>query len=202
MRALASAVVVCSLILPSLGHAQESQPVKRDHRLVFSAGFGRSAGAAQFKGLRLGAEYHVTPVERVFGLRAHLGAFWTPTQSFTVPSALYGLGSTFVGSGQVMNLDLGVTGSITPFPRGRVSPYVLGGLTALQRWQNAQWGYYRRADGSIAEIRPAGSGTTGQFGIVVGAGLRIRAGGRLLQFEIRQLPGVQSTYSVGTTLHF
>ena len=199
MRALASAVVVCSLILHSIGHAQESQSAKRDDRLFLSAGFGSSG---LFKGLRLGAEYHVTPVERVFGLRAHLGAFWTPTQNFTVPSALYGPGSTFESSGQVMHLDLGVTGSITPWPHAPVSPYVFGGLSVLQRWQNAQGGYYRRADGSIAEVRPAGSRTAGEFGPVLGAGLRFRVGGRSLLFEIRSQSGVQSTYSVGTTLHF
>jgi hypothetical protein len=44
--------------------------------------------------------------------------------------------------------------------------------------------------------------TTGQFGLVVGACLRVRTGGRLLLFEIRKLAGIQSAYSVGTTLHF
>ena len=198
MRPLASAVFASMLILHSLS-AQESQPVKRDDRLFLSAGFGSSA---QFKGLRLGAEYQFTPLERVLGVRAHVGAFWTPTQLYSRPSALYGPGSTFEGSGQVIHVDLGVTGSITPWPRGRVSPYVFGGLAALQQWTNSQGGYYRRADGSAAEFRPPSAGTTGQYGLVVGAGLRVRAGGRLLQFEIRKLPGKQSTYGLGTTLHF
>jgi hypothetical protein len=198
MRPLASAILVSTLVLHSLGNAQESQPAKRDGRLFLSAGFGSSLA---FTGLHLGAEYQLTPVERVLAVRAHLGAFWTPTQMYSRPSALYGPGSTFEGSGQVMHVDLGVTGSITPWPRARVSPYVFGGLAALQRWTYGS-GYYRRADGSAAEFRAPSAGTTGQFGLVVGAGLRVRTGGRVLLFEIRNLPGIQSTYNVGTTLHF
>jgi len=200
MRQVVSALVVSTLIFQAVANAQDSQPTtKRDARLFLSAGYGSSG---LLRGLRFGAEYHFTPVERAFGLRAHLGAFWTPTQSFTAPSALYGPGTTFEGSAQVMHLDLGVTGSITPWPRSGVSPYVFGGLSILQRWQNTQGGYYRRADGSLAERRPASSGTMGQYGAVFGAGLRVRVGGRLLHFEIRKLPGVQLTFSVGTALHF
>ena len=198
MRPLASAVFVSTLIFHSVGYAQESQPVKRDDRLFLSAGLGSSL---VFTGLHLGAEYQLTPVERALGVRAHLGAFWTPTKMYSRPSALYGPGSSFEGSGQVMHVDLGVTGSITPWPRARVSPYVFGGIAALQRWTYGS-GYYRRADGSAAEFRPPSAGTKGQFGLVVGAGLRVRAGGRLLLFEIRNLPGIQSTYNLGTALHF
>jgi len=200
MRQLASALVVSTLIFQSIGYAQESQvSTRRDARLFLSAGFGTSG---LLSGLRLGAEYHFTPVERVLGLRAHLGAFWTPTQHFIAPSVLYGPGSTFEGYGQRVQFDLGVTGAFTPFPRSPVSPYVFGGLSISQRWQNAQGGFYRRADGSLAEIQPASSRTTGAFAPVFGAGLRVRVGGRLLLFEMRTQPGIQSTFNVGTTLHF
>ena len=202
MRPLASAVLASTLILPSLGSAQESQPVKRDDRWFVSGGFGWSGGHKQFKGLHLGAEYHLTPVERVFGLRMHLGAFWTPTQYFHIPTLKYGPGSTFEGYSQVMHFDLGVTASLTPWPRARVSPYVFGGVAALQQWAHGTGSYYRRADGSVAEIRGPGATTSGEVGPVIGAGVRFRAGGRLLRFEIRKLPGIRSTYGVGTSLHF
>jgi len=203
MRPLASAVFVSTLLLHSLGHAQESQPVKREDRLFLSAGYGWSGWDKQFKGLHVGAEYQLTPVQRRFGLRVHVGAFWTPTQSYSVPTGLGGgPGSTFEGFGQVVHFDLGVTGSIVPWPRARVSPYVFAGPTLLQRWSYGS-GYYRNADGSYGRSLPPTTTMSGEYGLVLGTGLRVRAGGRLLLFEIRKLlPVTQSTYSVGTALHF
>src|SRR6059058_4246573 len=157
MRLLAAAVIA-TLALPVVGHAQEPQFSKSGNRLILSAGLGWSGSCCQFTGGQVRAEYSLTPVERVVGLRVHLGTFWTPTQSYSVPSFLYGEGSTFEGVGQAGIVDLGVTGSITPWPRGRVSPYVVAGVAALQNW-NYGSGYYRRVDGTSAYSMPPRSVT-------------------------------------------
>jgi len=201
MRCLLPVTFVATLIVPAVGHAQEPQPSKPGDRLILSAGLGWTACRCQFTGGQLRAEYSLTPVERVIGLRVHLGTFWTPTQCYSRPSILYGDGSSFEGVGQTALLDLGVTGSITPWPRGRVSPYVLAGVAAYQNW-NYGSGYYRRADGTPAATIPPVSRTRGDFGLVVGAGLRARVGGRLVQLELRQLGHRLSTLGLGTTLHF
>jgi len=200
MRCLVSVAFVCTLILPAIGRAQEPQFSKPGDRLFLSAGPGRTLGG-QLTGLHVRAEYSLSPLERVVGARLHLGAFWTPTQSYSRPSALYGEGSTFEGFGQSAHLDFGVTGSVTPWPRARVSPYVVAGVAALQQWRYGS-GYYRRADGTMAESFPPGSSTRGGFTAVVSAGLRLRVGRHLWQLEARQLPGKQSTLSLGTALRF
>jgi hypothetical protein len=201
MRCLFAAAFVATLILPAVGRGQDPQPSKPGDRLILSAGLGWTACRCQLTGGQLRAEYSLTPLERVVGLRVHLGTFWTPTQSYSTPSILYGEGSTFEGVGQTALLDLGVTGSITPWPRGRVSPYVVAGVAALQNWSYGS-GYYRRADGTPAAAIPPGSRTRGDFGVIVGAGLRARVGGRLVQLELRRLSGRLSTLGLGTTLHF
>ena len=201
MRCLLAVTFVATLILPAVGHAQEPQPSKPDDRLILSAGLGRIDCRCGITGGQLRAEYSLTPFERVVGLRVHLGTFWTPTQSYSRPSILYGEGSSFEGVGQTALLDLGVTGSITPWPRGRVSPYVVAGVAALQTRRKGS-AYYRRGDGSVAEFVPPGSGTHGDIRAIVGAGLRVRVGGRLLQLEARELRGSLSAFSLGTALHF
>jgi hypothetical protein len=198
MRSLVSAALVSTLMLPTVGRAQEPRPSKLGDRLFVSAGPGWSS---QLTGLHLRGEYSLTALERVVGVRVHLGAFWTPTQSFSTPSILYGDGSTFEGFSQRAQLDLGVTGSVTPWPRARVSPYAVAGVAALQQWSHGS-GYYRRADGTPAESRPPGGSTQGGFTAIVAAGLRVRIGQHLWQLEARQLPGMQSTLSLGTALHF
>ena len=201
MRCLLAVTFVATLILPAVGHAQEPQPSKPDDRLILSAGLGRIDCRCGITGGQLRAEYSLTPFERVVGLRVHLGTFWTPTQSYSRPSILYGEGSSFEGVGQTALLDLGVTGSITPWPRGRVSPYAVAGVAVLQTWRQGS-GYYRHGDGSVAEFVPPGSGTHGDIRAIVGAGLRVRVGGRLLQLEARELRGSLSVVSLGTALHF
>jgi hypothetical protein len=200
MRCLVSAAFVSTLILPAIARAQEPQFSKPGDRLFLSAGPGRTFGG-QLTGLHVRAEYSLSPLERVVGARLHLGVFWTPTQGYSSPSALYGEGSTFEGFGQSAHLDLGITGSVTPWPRARVSPYVVVGVAALQQWRYGS-GYYRRADGTMAASFPPRMIARGGFTAVVAAGLRLRVGGHLWLVEARQLPGVQSTFSLGTALRF
>jgi hypothetical protein len=200
MRCLLIAASVATLVLPAVGRAQEPQPSKLGDRLILSAGLGWTPCRCQFTGGQLRAEYSLTPLDRVVGLRVHLGGFWTPTQRYSVPSAVYGEGSTFEGVANAAQVDWGVTGSITPWPRGRVSPYIVAGVATLHGWNNGS-GYFRRADGTAAERRQWRGGPRG-LALVVGAGLRLRVGGRLLQFELRQLPGKLTTVGIGTVLPF
>ena len=200
MRYLLAAAFVATLILPAVGRAQEPQSSTRD-RLFVSAGLGWSVCHCQFHGAQLRAEYSLTPAERVVGLRLDLGAFWTPAQRYSFPSILYGDGSSFEGVGQSTVLNLGVTSLITPWTRRRVSPYVVAGVAALQTWSSGS-GYYRRANGTVGAIMAPNFGTHGDIRAIVGAGLRVRVGGRLLQLEARELRGSLSVVSLGTTLHF
>jgi len=169
MRWLFAAALVATLILPVVGHAQEPQPSTPGDRLFLSAGLGWSACHCQFQGGQLRVEYAVTPVERVVGLRVQIGAFWTPSQRYSFPSALYDQGATAEGVGQSTVLDFGVTGAITPWPRGRVSPYVVGGLAALQTWSSGS-GYYHRADGTVGKIPAPNFGTHGDIRAIVRRG--------------------------------
>src|SRR2546423_3745128 len=180
MRCLLPVTFVATLILPAVGHAQESHSSKPGDRLILSAGLGWTACRCQFTGGQLRAEYSLTPLERVVGLPVHLGTFWTPTQSYSRPSILYGEGSSFEGVGQTALVDLGVTGSITPWPRGRVSPYAVAGVAVFQTWRQGS-GYYRRSDGSVVEFVPPGSGTRGDIRAARGPGaarliLRVQLG--------------------------
>ena len=105
------------------------------------------------------------------------------------------------GTGRSTTLDFGVTGSITPWPRGRVSPYIVAGLAALQAWTQGS-GYYRNADGSpMAWFMAPGFGGH-NIRAIVGAGLRVRVSGRLVQLEARELRGSLSAVSLGTALRF
>jgi hypothetical protein len=201
MRSFLSVAFASTLILPASARAQELPSPNASQRLLLSAGPGRTFGSGPLTGLHVRAEYSLTRLDRVIGMRVHLGAFWTPSQSFSTPSILYGEGSTFEGFGQSAHLDLGVTGSVTPWPQACVSPYVVGGVAALQQWRYGS-GYYRRPDGTVAASLPPGGGTEGGFTAVVGAGLRFRVGRHLWQLEARQLRGHQSTLSLGTALRF
>jgi len=198
MRVFASIALVSSLIFPAVVRSQEAQVVAPRERLVLSAGAGSTV--RQFVGMRLGAEYNLTRLDRVLGVRLHLSGFWTPSQTVSQPSILYGDGSRFIGFGQQSDLDVGVTASLAPWPRAHLTPYVLGGVAALEQWISGS-GYYRRADGTIAAAAPLRN-ARGMFTAVVGAGLRARIGARLWQLELRELPGSQSAVSLGTAIRF
>jgi hypothetical protein len=200
MRCLLAAAIVSTLILPAVGRAQESQPSIRGDRLFLSAGLGWGACHCRLQGGQLRAEYSVTPPEYVVGLRVQLGAFWAPTQRYSFPSALYPNGSFVEGVGRSTTLDFGVTGSITPWPRGGVSPYFVAGLAALHTWTHGS-GYYPSADGTAAWFMAPGFGGH-NLRAIVGAGLRVRVSNRLLQLEARELRGSLSAVSLGTALHF
>src|SRR6266576_6579279 len=201
MRCLVAAAFVSTLILPAVGRAQEPLPSTSGDRLILSAGLGWGACHCRLQGGQLRAEYSLTPPEYVVGLRVQLGTFWTPTQPYSFPSVVFPDGGSFVeGVGRSTVLDFGVTGWITPWPRGRVSPYIVAGVAALREWTHGS-AYYRSADGTAAWFMPPGSGGH-NIRAIVGAGLRVRVGGRLLQLEARELRRSLSAFTLGTGLHF
>jgi len=54
----------------------------------------------------------------------------------------------------------------------------------------------------VVSVIPKNYGTHGDIRAIVGAGLRVRVGGRLVQLEARELRGSLSAITPGTTLHF
>jgi len=203
MRCLVSAVFLATALLSPVCDAQEAPSPKHGDRLFVNGGVGRTYSGAWLPGFYLRAEYHFTAPERVVGLRVHVGGFWTPNQSYSAPTVLYGDGTTFQGRAQAMALDVGITGSVTPWPRARLSPYVLGGIAGWEQWTHQGFGYYRRADGSVTGFTPSsGTASYGTFRLVTGVGLQVRLGGRLLQIESRKLAHGQSMLGLGTVLRF
>ena len=202
MRCLVAAAFVSTLILPAVGRAQEPLPSTLGDRVILSAGLGWTPCHCQFTGGQLRAEYSLTPAARVLGLRVQLGTFWTPTQRYSFPSIPLGDSSfSFVeGVGRYTVLDFGVTGWITPWPRRRISPYVVAGVASLRGWTRGS-GYYRNTDGTVAWFMAPGSGGR-ETRAMVGAGLRVRVSGRLWQLEARELRGSLSAVTLGTALHF
>src|ERR1700741_3195800 len=86
-------------------------------RWTISAGpeWAKSTPSSYFWGVRLRAEYDLTKPSSVFGLRVEGGARWGPTQSYFYESGPRSQG----GVNQSSDLMLGLSGAISPFPRGR-----------------------------------------------------------------------------------
>jgi hypothetical protein len=192
MRSPFLLVAVMGLI-PSLLAAQ--QPPK-PARLFLAVG---PAWSSDLTGLQVRAEYSIMPVS-LLGIRLDLGGRWTPTQTLSRPSALYGDGGRFDGIAQAADVNLSVTAVVRPWPRASISPYVVSGAAALQSWDSGR-GDYRYADGSLAQAVPARSWTRGDLVLVTGFGLRLRLGEHPVQFELRRY-GQTSAFTLGTALRF
>jgi len=77
----------------------------------------------------------------------------------------------------------------------------VAGAAAVQTWSSGQ-GFYQRADGSLAEYVPRGSGTRGDILGIRGVGVRLRLGDRPIHVEYRQYGAHLGVYTLGTALHF
>jgi len=132
--------------------------------------------------MRLRAEYDLTRPSSVFGLRLEAGALWTPTQSYFFQSG----SRTQGGVDQSSDIMLGLSASITPFPRARVSPYVTLGIFGRQMWRQ---GSYFVQDPSLLSYnqQPHFSYSRGDIIPTLGLGLRVRLGGQSFQLELRQI---------------
>ena len=203
MRSAVAILLVSALLVPRRCLPQESPSQRIGDRLILSAGVGQvySVAAANWlDGFHFRAEYDVMPPERILGLRVHVGGFWAPSQSSSVPTMFYSSGTTFESRAYALSLDLGLSGVVTPWPRARFSPYGVAGVARLQRWSSGS-GYYRQADGSVAEFMPRAT-SGGEYGLLTGVGVQFRIGERMLQVESRRLSGRQTMLGVGTRIRF
>jgi len=150
-------------------------------------------------GLHLRGEYYVIR-DRWLGLRVDAGGRWTPTQTVSSPSGIYGDSSRYEGTGQTADVHLGLTATLTPWPRGSLSPYLLTGVAAVQRWSSGG-GSYANPDGSVAQRVPERAVTRGSFAFSTGLGLRVRFGGRLVQLDFRRDAWMRDL-TLGSALRF
>ena len=163
--------------------AQEITPTPS--RWTISAGpeWRSSELLGHFWGMRLRAEYDLTRPSRVFGLRLEGGARWGPTQSRFYESGSFSQGAV----DQTTDLMLGVSGSFSPFPKARVSPYVTLGVHGRQMWNRGS--YFIHDTSFISYDRPYSSQTRGDIIAALGIGLRFRLGGHSFQLELRNVHG-------------
>jgi hypothetical protein len=136
---------------------------------------------------------------RPFALRAEAGFRWTPTAYISTTTIAFGA-SRFEGTQQSADVTLGLTGLVTPWPRGRVTPYVLGGALAVQEW-NRGMGAFLSSTGEVVHTFPPGSGSYGTIAAVGGLGLRATLLGHALQLEGRHYHNT-TTVTLGADLRF
>ena len=192
MRSASLLLVVSSLASSSLPAQQPPKPAP------FALAVG-PAWNAQLTGLHFRAEYNLIG-DRWFGLQVDAGGLWTPTQNRSVPSILYGDDGRYEGVAQATDLHFGLAAILTPWPRARISPYLVTGVAAVQSWSTGE-GVYRNADGSLAQPVPRHSFTHGDFVAVTGFGLRGRVGGHPIRLELRRY-GRTNALTLGTGLRF
>lgn len=192
MRSPLLLFAVPSLTISALTAQQPPTPV----RLGLAVG---PAWRDQLTGLQLRAEYSLMR-DRWLGLRVDLGGRWTPTQSYSASTVLYGDGGHYDGTAQAADVYLGLATILSPWSRAPVSPYLVAGVAAVQSWNSGR-GAYRYADGSLALAVPSSSWTRGDLVVVTGVGLRLRLGGRPILLEVQRY-GQTRAFTLGTALRF
>jgi hypothetical protein len=147
-------------------------------------------------GIRLRAEYDLTKPTSVIGLRLEGGARWGPTQSTFDQSGSRSQG----GVDQTADLMLGISGAISPFPRGRLSPYVAMGVFGRQMWRQGSF-FLQDSTALLSYDEPYSSYSRGEIIPTLGLGLRAQLGGRSVQLEIRRV-SYHNSLTFGTRLPF
>jgi len=152
-------------------------------RWTFSAGpeWGRVTPANSVWGMRLRAEYDLTRPNSIFGLRLEGGARWGPTQSYFYQSGPRSEG----GAEQRMDLMLGLSAGLSPFPRARFSPYVTMGVFGRQLWR--QGSLFVHDSTFFSRDVPNLKYSRGDIVATLGLGLRARVSGRPFQLELRRI---------------
>jgi opacity protein-like surface antigen len=147
-------------------------------------------------GVGLRAEYDLTNPTSVFGLRLEGGARWGPTQGYfySQQSPRFSLG----GTEQPMDLLLGFSGGLSPWPRERFSPYVTMGIFGRQTWRQ---GSHFFSDSLSGKSNSNFSYSHGDIIATLGVGLRARLAGRSFQLELRRIRE-HNGLSFGTRLPF
>ena len=167
-------------------------------RWTLSAGpeWGLVAPHTHLWGMRLRAEYDLTKPNSVFGLRLEGGARWSPTQGYFSSDNV----ATWSGIEQRSDLMLGFSGSLAPFPRARIAPYVTMGIFARQLWIHGA-SEVSFQPGSFAQSPPDSTRSSGDIIASLGVGLRARLAGRSFQLELRRLYN-HNGLTFGTRLPF
>lgn len=189
MRRLFIVSVLLSLLPASIATAQT--------RWVLSVGPEWTAtNGGYFFGGRLRGEYDLISPESPFRLRAEVGGYWEPTQSYN--GRLID-GTTLGGQNQTADIAFGLAAAITPVPKARVAPYLTLGVLARQMWRHG-WGSQRSPDGAYSFHER--SRTLGGIIIPVGVGIRARIAGRMFQVEMRTFDYARNSVTLGTNLPF
>ena len=179
MRSAISLLAINTLFSSSLA-AQDTTTARP---LVLAAG---PAWTRYLTGVHLRGEYALLPDRWV---SAHLegGARWMPNQSFSLPFVLYqsGSGLQVTGRSQLVDVQVGVATTLTPWPRGRFSPYLVTGAVAVLSWQSGHTSY-TSTDSSVGTHSYRRSAVGGELQDFAGIGLRLRIGARAFRVELRR----------------
>ena len=192
MRSLGLFLVV-GLLAPSHLSAQELQD--EPGKLGFAVGLTQSESA---KGLTARAMYSPLGVERPLSVRLEAGFRWTPTYRLWASAPLINSSHDVPGEAQGADLAVGVTGVLSPSPKGQFSPYVIGGVVAVQEWHRTQ------GSSSAWSSRPGVLGQSwsgNSLHLVGGLGLRARILGHSFQLEARRY-NYTTAVTVGSSLRF
>jgi hypothetical protein len=149
--------------------------------------FGLAAGVAwgnSTRGVSSRVEFYPMGVARTFALRAEAGFRWTSTAYISTTTLAFGA-SRFEGTRQGADVTLGLTGLVTPWPKGRVSPYLLGGALAVQEWTRSM-GAFLSSTGTVMQTFPSRSDSYATVAAVGGLGVRAALFGHALQLEARR----------------
>jgi hypothetical protein len=191
MRSLPLVLVVV-LLIPSHLHAQDS---RADGRVGFAVGLAINT----VEGLTARVEYAPGGIQRPLSFRLEAGFRWMPTWRISRATVLYDA-DRFEGEGQSADIAVGLTAAVSPFPRGRFAPYVIGGVLAVQDWQRSQ-GFFMSSIAGVTQVEPPRSSTRGGVHLVGGLGLRARLFGESVRFEARHYHRTNA-FTVGWGLHF
>jgi len=184
--------LAAGLFVPSHLNAQE--PDRQAGKLGFAAGLARSGA----NGLTARVEYAPLGVERALSVRLEAGFRWTPAHRFSTSNLIDGNWHRDVAKSA--DLAVGATAVLSPSPKGKFAPYVLGGVLAVQDWYNVRSMLVPWHSDSDTGIIPQRT-SWGAFHLVGGLGLRTRMLGQSFHLEVRRY-NYTTAFTVGSSLTF
>jgi hypothetical protein len=191
MRTL-SLFLAAGLFVPSHLNAQE--PDRQAGQLGFAAGLARSGA----NGLTARLEYAPLGVERPLTFRLEAGFRWTPAHRFSTSNLIDGNWHQDVAKGA--DFAVGATAVLSPTPKGKFAPYVLGGVLAVQEWYSSRSMLVSSPSGSDTGVIPQRT-SWGAFHLVGGLGLRARMLGHSFHLEARRY-NYTTAFTVGSSFTF
>jgi hypothetical protein len=192
MRTLSLFLAAGLLLVPSHLNAQE--PDRPAGKLGFATGLARSGAS----GLTARVEYAPLGVERPLSFRLEAGFRWTPAHRFSTSNLIDGNWHQDVAKGA--DVAVGATAVLSPSPKGKLAPYVLGGVLAVQEWYSSRSMLPPTPSGSDTGVIPQRT-SWGAFHLVGGLGLRARMLGHSFHLEARRY-NYTTAFTVGSSLTF